>query len=442
MNYPEIVSQLTLEEKIKLVTGYGSWHTFPVERLGIDSIMMTDGPIGLRKVDEGESESHVSICFPSGCLTACSFDRDLLEKMGEALGEECQAYEVGMILGPAVNIKRSPLCGRNFEYYSEDPYLTGEIAASYIKGVQSKDVGTSLKHYIMNNQEYRRMSYNAVVDERALREIYLAGYETAVKESQPYTLMCSYNLVNGEHASESKKLLTDILRDEWGFRGAVISDWGAVHYRDRGIAAGLDLEMPGNNWANKGFITRALADGTLTIEELDTCVDRIITLVKRVIKHPAKFEFEKDHDLTRRIAEESIVLLKNEKNILPLRKEARVAVLGEFAVKPRIQGGGSAFINCYRVDVTLDEMKKLGNITYSKAFPSDSDKWDASEIEEALECARKADVAVVMAGLPDSYESEGFDRTHIHLPEAQNTLIQKLTAEGIPTVVVLQNGAV
>ena len=442
MNYPEIVSQLTLEEKIKLVTGYGSWHTFPVERLGIDSIMMTDGPIGLRKVDEGESESHVSICFPSGCLTACSFDRDLLEKMGEALGEECQAYEVGMILGPAVNIKRSPLCGRNFEYYSEDPYLTGEIAASYIKGVQSKDVGTSLKHYIMNNQEYRRMSYNAVVDERALREIYLAGYETAVKESQPYTLMCSYNLVNGEHASESKKLLTDILRDEWGFRGAVISDWGAVHYRDRGIAAGLDLEMPGNNWANKGFITRALADGTLTIEELDTCVDRIITLVKRVIKHPAKFEFEKDHDLTRRIAEESIVLLKNEKNILPLRKEACVAVLGEFAVKPRIQGGGSAFINCYRVDVTLDEMKKLGNVTYSKAFPSDSDKWDASEIEEALECARKADIAVVMAGLPDSYESEGFDRTHIHLPEAQNTLIQKLTAEGIPTVVVLQNGAV
>ena len=442
MNYPEIVSQLTLEEKIKLVTGYGSWHTFPVERLGIDSIMMTDGPIGLRKVDEGESESHVSICFPSGCLTACSFDRDLLEKMGETLGEECQAYEVGMILGPAVNIKRSPLCGRNFEYYSEDPYLTGEIAASYIKGVQSKDVGTSLKHYIMNNQEYRRMSYNAVVDERALREIYLAGYETAVKESQPYTLMCSYNLINGEHASESKKLLTDILRDEWGFRGAVISDWGAVHYRDRGIAAGLDLEMPGNNWANKGFITRALADGTLTIEELDTCVDRIITLVKRVIKHPATFEFEKDHDLTRRIAEESIVLLKNEKNILPLRKEARVAVLGEFAVKPRIQGGGSAFINCYRVDVTLDEMKKLGNVTYSKAFPSDSDKWDPSEIEEALKCARKADVAVVMAGLPDSYESEGFDRTHIHLPEAQNTLIQKLTAEGLPTVVVLQNGAV
>ncbi|MBQ8995725.1 MAG: glycoside hydrolase family 3 C-terminal domain-containing protein [Oscillospiraceae bacterium] len=442
MNYPEIVEQLTLEEKIRLVTGYGSWHTYPVERLGIESIMMTDGPIGLRKVDEGETASHVSVCFPSGCLTACSFDRDLLEKMGETLGEECQAYEVGMILGPAINIKRSPLCGRNFEYYSEDPYLTGEVAAAYIKGVQSKGVGTSLKHYAMNNQEYRRMSYDAIVDERAMREIYLAGYETAVKKSQPTTLMCSYNLINGEHASESKKLLTDILRDEWGFQGAVISDWGAVHYRDKGLAAGLDLEMPGNNWANQGFIRTALADGTLTIKELDTCVDRIITLVKRIVKHPAKFDFEKDHDLTRRIAEESIVLLKNKNNILPLAPETKVAVLGEFAVKPRIQGGGSAFINCYGVDITLDQLKGRGNVTYSKAFPSDGDTWEEAELEAAVACAKEAEVAVVMAGLPDVYESEGFDRTHIHLPEAQNLLIRKLTDLGIPTVVVLQNGAV
>ena len=442
MNYPEIVEQLTLEEKIRLVTGYGSWHTYPVERLGIESIMMTDGPIGLRKVDEGETASHVSVCFPSGCLTACSFDRDLLEKMGETLGEECQAYEVGMILGPAINIKRSPLCGRNFEYYSEDPYLTGEVAAAYIKGVQSKGVGTSLKHYAMNNQEYRRMSYDAIVDERAMREIYLAGYETAVKKSQPTTLMCSYNLINGEHASESKKLLTDILRDEWGFQGAVISDWGAVHYRDKGLAAGLDLEMPGNNWANQGFIRTALADGALTIKELDTCVDRIITLVKRIVKHPAKFDFEKDHDLTRRIAEESIVLLKNKNNILPLASETKVAVLGEFAVKPRIQGGGSAFINCYGVDITLDQLKERGNVTYSKAFPSDGDTWEEAELEAAVACAKEAEVAVVMAGLPDVYESEGFDRTHIHLPEAQNLLIRKLTDLGIPTVVVLQNGAV
>ena len=442
MNYPEIVSQLTLEEKIKMVTGFGSWHTFPVDRLGIESVMMTDGPIGLRKVDEGESQSHVSVCFPSGCLTACSFDRDLLEKMGETLGKECQAYEVGIILGPAINIKRSPLCGRNFEYYSEDPYLTGEIAAAYIKGVQSQDVGTSLKHFTMNNQEYRRMSYDAVVDERALREIYLTGYEIAVKKSQPYTLMCSYNLVNGEHTSESKRILTDILRDEWGFKGAVMSDWGAVHYRDRGIAAGLDLEMPGNNWANKEYISNAIANGTLTIDELDTCVDRIVTLVKRVVRHHEEFEFEKDHDLTRRIAEESIVLLKNENGILPLKPETKVAVLGEFAEKPRIQGGGSAFINCYAVDITLDEMKKTGNITYSKAFPADSDKWDRAELDAALECARRAEVAVVMAGLPDSYESEGFDRTHIHLPEGQNILIKELTEAGIPTVVVLQNGAV
>ena len=442
MNYPEIVSQLTLEEKVKMVTGFGSWHTFPVERLGIESVMMTDGPIGLRKVDEGESQSHISVCFPSGCLTACSFDRELMEKMGETLGKECQAYEVGIILGPAINIKRSPLCGRNFEYYSEDPFLTGEIAASYIKGVQSQGVGTSLKHFTMNNQEYRRMSYNAVVDERALREIYLLGYEIAVKKSQPYTLMCSYNLVNGEHTSESKRILTDILRDEWGFKGAVMSDWGAVHYRDRGIAAGLDLEMPGNNWANKEYITNAIANGTLTIDELDTCVDRIVTLVKRVISHPDIFEFEKDHDLTRKIAEESIVLLKNRNNILPLKPETKVAVLGEFAEKPRIQGGGSAFINCYDIDITLEEMRKVGTITYSKAFPSDSDKWERSELDEAISCAKKADVAVVMAGLPDSYESEGFDRTHIHLPEGQNILIEELASRGIPTVVVLQNGAV
>ena len=442
MNYPELVSQLTLEEKIRLVTGHGAWHTFPVERLGIPSIMMTDGPIGLRKVEEGEVDSAVSVCFPSGCLTACSFDRGLLKEMGEAIGEECQAYNVGMILGPAINIKRSPLCGRNFEYYSEDPYLTGELAASYIEGVQSRGVGTSLKHYTMNNQEYRRMSYDAQVDERALREIYLPGYETAVKRSQPTTLMCSYNLVNGEHTSESKKLLTDILRDEWGFKGAVISDWGAVHYRDRGIAAGLDLEMPGNNCANRGFITKALADGSLTLEELDTCVDRIITLVKRIKPHDAVFDFKGDHEKATRIAEESIVLLKNDNGILPLSPDKKTAVLGEFAVRPRIQGGGSAFINCYAVDNTLEKMRKLGDVVYAKAFPVDSGEADAADIEAAVALAKETGLAVVMAGLPDSFESEGFDRTHIHLPEAQNELIARLTEEKIPTVVVLQNGAV
>ena len=319
---------MTTEEKASLLSGANFWNTKPIERLNIPSIMMTDGPIGLRKVEEGEVDSAVSVCFPSGCLTACSFDRDLFREMGEAIGEECQAYNVGMILGPAVNIKRSPLCGRNFEYYSEDPYLTGELAASYIGGVQSRGVGTSLKHFTMNNQEYRRMSYNAVVDERALREIYLAGFETAVKKSQPTTLMCSYNLVNGEHASESKKILTDILRDEWGFEGAVISDWGAVHSRDRGLAAGLDLEMPGNNCANRGFITKALAEGTLTLEELDTCVDRIITLVKRVKPHEAVFDFEGDHAKTARMAAESIVLLKNENGILPLSPERLCHPLG------------------------------------------------------------------------------------------------------------------
>lgn len=441
MNYPNLVKKLTLEEKIGLVTGYGSWHTYPVERLGIPSMMMTDGPIGLRKVEEGETESAPSVCFPSGCLTSCSFDPDLLEEMGKTIGEECQAYEVGMILGPAINVKRSPLCGRNFEYYSEDPLLTGEMAAAYIRGVQSKGVGTSLKHFICNNQEYRRMSYDAIISERALREIYLPGYEIAVKKSQPTTLMCSYNLVNGEHLSQSKRFLTDILREEWGFKGAVISDWGAVHDRDKGLKAGLDLEMPGNNYANRHFITRALSEGTLTLEELDTCVDRIITLVKRVRPRKGSFSFEKDHLVAQKIAEESIVLLKNEKETLPLSKDTKVLVVGEFAVNPRIQGGGSAFIRCQTVDNTLECLKQLGTITYRAGFPADTDQGDKAKEKEALEAAKNADVIVVLAGLPASYESEGFDRTHMQLPECQNRLIQALAKEGKPIVVVLQNGA-
>ena len=441
MKYPELVEKLTLEDKIRLVTGYGSWHTYPVEKIDLKSVMMTDGPIGLRKVDEGKSESYMSVCFPSGCLTACSFDRDLLKEMGEHLGDECQAYDVSLILGPAMNIKRSPLCGRNFEYYSEDPTLSGEMAASYVEGVQSKGVGATIKHFICNNQEYRRMSYNALIDERALREIYLAGYELAVKKSHPYAVMCSYNKVNGEHLSDSKRFLTDILRDEWGFDGIVMSDWGAVYRRDLGIKAGLDLEMPGNKWANEGFIKRALADGSITLDELDTCVDRIIDIVRRCEDRKLEFPFKEDHDLSGRIAEESMVLLRNENNVLPLTKGEKIAVVGEFAVKPRIQGGGSAFINCYAVDSTLEELKKFGDTTYFEGFKADSDERFDDLFDEAVKGTEGFDMVVVMAGLPDSYESEGFDRKHMRLPKVQDELIEKLAESGKKIVVVLQNGA-
>ncbi len=443
MKYPEIVSSLTLEEKIRMVTGDGAWHTYTVDRLGIQGIMMTDGPIGLRKVDEASNKTYISVAFPSGCLTACSFDRDLLRETGDTIGKECLSYDVGMILGPAINIKRSPLCGRNFEYLSEDPYLTGELAASYINGVQSNSVGTSLKHYAANSQEYRRMSYDAKISERALREIYLAGFETAVKKSQPYTLMCSYNKINGIHASENKWLLTDVLRDEWGFEGAVISDWGAVNYRDRALKAGLDLEMPGNNIANKDFIKKALADGSLTMEELDTAVDRVIDLSRKCSegKKDLSVDFEKDHETAARIAEGSMVLLKNEGRILPLKKDAKVALLGEFAVRPRIQGGGSAFINTYKVDSILDCMKSLGSIEYAKGFEIDNDAVDEAILNDALAVAASCDVAVVIAGLPDNYESEGYDRKHMKMPANQLELIFSLKNAGIPTVVVMQNGA-
>ena len=435
------MEKLTLEEKIRLVTGYGAWHTYPVEKIGLRSIMMTDGPIGLRKVDEGKSESYMSVCFPSGCLTACSFDRDLLRSMGEHLGDECQAYDVSLILGPAMNIKRSPLCGRNFEYYSEDPTLSGEMAAAYVEGVQSKGVGATIKHFICNNQEYRRMSYNAVIDERALREIYLAGYELAVKKSHPYAVMCSYNKVNGEHLSDSRRFLTDILRDEWGFDGIVMSDWGAVYHRDLGIKAGLDLEMPGNKWANGGFIKRAIADGSISLEDLDTCVDRIIDVVKRCEDRKTEFPFKEDHELAGRIAEESMVLLRNENGVLPLAKGSKAAVIGEFAVKPRIQGGGSAFINCYAVDSTLDELEGFGDITYFEGFRADSDEKDDDLFNAALSGVAGFDTVIVMAGLPDSYESEGFDRTHMRLPAVQNEIIEKLAETGKRIVIVLQNGA-
>ena len=309
----KIISQMTLEEKAGMCSGEDFWHLKSVERLGIPAVMVSDGPHGLRKQDQeadhlGQNESIKAVCFPTACATACSFDRELLQTLGETLGEECQAQDVSVILGPAVNIKRSPLCGRNFEYFSEDPYLASEMAAAHIKGVQSKNIGTSIKHFAANNQEYRRMSCSSEMDERTFREIYLGAFETAIKEGKPDTVMCSYNQINGEFASENHKLLTEILRDEWGFEGYVMSDWGAVNERVKGLAAGLDLEMPGSGGYTDKEIVEAVKNGTLDEQVLDTAVERILNIIFKYTdnRQPGRFDLAEDHKLAVRIAEESM----------------------------------------------------------------------------------------------------------------------------------------
>ncbi|MCD8395848.1 MAG: glycoside hydrolase family 3 C-terminal domain-containing protein [Lachnospiraceae bacterium] len=442
-----LVSQMTLEEKAGMCSGLDFWHLKSVERLGIPDVMVSDGPHGLRKQDEeadhlGINESIKAVCFPAGVLSACSFDRDLMRTLGDALGKEAQATNVSVVLGPAVNIKRSPLCGRNFEYYSEDPYLAGEAAAAFIEGVQAHHVGTSIKHFAANSQELNRMSASSNVDERTLREIYLPAFETAVKKAQPYTVMCSYNRLNGTYASEHPWLLTDVLRKEWGFEGYVMSDWGAVDNRVDGLKAGLDLEMPSSGGATDAEIVQAVQNGTLDEAVLDQAVERILRIIFLYADNREKQEFtmEADHALARRIAAESMVLLKNE-NILPLKEEENIVFIGEFAAKPRFQGGGSSHINCFRIDSALDEVKGCNNISYAKGFLADSDVYDESLAAEAIQAAKSADKAVIFAGLPDSFESEGYDRSHMRLPDCQNRLIEEILKVQKDVIVVLHNGS-
>lgn len=448
MNINELVSQMTLEEKAGLCSGFDFWHTKPVDRLAIPNIMVSDGPHGLRKQEEtsdhlGVNESIKAVCFPTGSAIASSFDRELIHTIGEALGEECQAEDVSVILGPAVNIKRSPLCGRNFEYFSEDPCLASEMAASHIKGVQSKNVGTSLKHYLANNQEYRRMTASSEIDERTLREIYLAAFEGAVVNAKPWTVMCSYNRINGEYASESKRFLTDILRDEWGFDGIVVSDWGAVNDRVKGLIAGLDLEMPSSEGINDEKLIRAVKEGELDEAVLDRTAARILELVYRYKKNKlenAVFDREKHHALARKAAEESAVLLKNE-GVLPFKKGTRLAFIGDFARKPRYQGGGSSHINSFKTVGALEAVQGITEVLYAKGYDTKEDIIKEELIREACEAARQSEAAVIFAGLPDSFESEGFDRKHMSLPEYQNSLIEAVCAVQPNTVVVLHNGS-
>lgn len=445
----ELVAKMTLEEKAAMCSGADFWHTEAVERLGIPAMMVSDGPQGLRKQDQeadnlGVNDSIKAVCFPAGCGTAASFNRELITKMGEALGEECQAEGVGVILGPAVNIKRSPLCGRNFEYYSEDPYVASEIAGALIAGVQSKNVGTSIKHFLANNQEHRRLSSSSEIDERTLREIYLAAFEGAVKKQKPWTVMCSYNRINGTYAAENKEMLTNVLRKEWGFDGFVVSDWGAVNDRVPDLEAGLDLEMPSSGGVNDRLIVEAVKEGRLKEEVLDQAVENILSIVFRYEENRDKtavFDRDKDHELAKKVAEETCVLLKNEDSILPLEEKEEIAFIGKYAGKPRYQGGGSSHINSHKVTSAWDCVKDWGNVSFAEGFRDDVDKTDEALLTEAVELAKKAKAAVIFAGLPDSFESEGFDRTHMRMPDCQNELIARVAAVQPNTVVVLHNGS-
>ena len=452
MKYQNIISQLTLEEKAGLCSGLDFWHLKNVERLDIPSVMVSDGPHGLRKQQGkgdhlGLNESVNSTCFPTAVTTASSWDRDLLHQMGEALGEEALAEQVSVILGPGTNIKRSPLCGRNFEYFSEDPYLAGEMAASYINGVQSKGIGTSLKHFAANSQETRRDISNSVMDERTLREIYLAPFEKAVRQAQPWTVMAAYNLLNGVYCAENEKLLDDILRKEWGFEGIVVTDWGAENDRVRGLKAGQNLEMPACDGINDAKLVQAVISGELEESVLDEAVDAILDLIYRAAETLEKNEgaaYDRDahHALARRIARESMVLLKNDGQILPVAAGEKIAVIGALARSPRYQGAGSSKINPTRLDNAFDSLLEAGmQVIYSPGYHKSTDEPNKGLVSLACQAAEQADKVILFAGLTESYESEGYDRTHMRLPENQEELIRAVAQANPNGVVVLAGGS-
>jgi beta-glucosidase len=447
-----IISQMTLAEKASLCSGLNFWYLKGLARLGVPSIMVTDGPHGLRK--QAGSSDHVGLnesipatCFPTASALAATWNRDLVYQVGQALGEECLEEKVGVILGPGANIKRSPLCGRNFEYFSEDPYLTGEIAKSHINGVQSKGIGTSLKHYAVNNQEYRRMVIDAIVDERALREVYLTGYEIAVKDAQPWTVMCAYNRVNGTYCCEHEYLMTDILKTEWGHEGLVVTDWGAMNQRVDALVAGTELEMPGVPNGNDEKITAAVKDGQLDEAVLDRAVERILSLIFKADETLAgdhTYDRHAHHALARRVAGEGAVLLKNTGGILPLQEKVKVALIGQFAKNPRYQGAGSSSMNPTRLDNLYDEIIKLvgdENITYAPGYVLKRDTVDDQLIQEAVAAAQSAEVVVICAGLTDMYEVEGLDRENMKLPQSHDALIEAVSQVNSKVVVVLSNGS-
>ncbi len=454
MKHPEIVKKMTLEQKAAFVSGYDYWHLEEAPELGLPKIMITDGPHGLRKQNTdkktsdgiGLGNSVPATCFPPASTSSCSWDEDLLKAEGEALGEECLKEQVSTILGPGTNIKRSPVCGRNFEYFSEDPYLAGKCSANLVNGVQSKGIGTSLKHFACNSQEAFRMVINEVIDERAMRELYLTAFEICVKEAQPWTIMNSYNRINGVYASQNEWLQEKVLRDEWGFEGLLVTDWGASVDRIPGLKNGTDLEMPSSGALNTQRIIAAVKDGTLDEAVLDKRVDNVVDLIvksKPALEKKHTYDIDAHHSLAQKVAEGSMTLLKNNDSILPLKKGQKVAIIGEMAKSPRFQGAGSSVINPTKLDNAYDELSKLGvDMIYAQAYEKSKDEVNSTLVSEAVSAAKKANVAVVFVGLTEEFEGEGYDRENIEMPSSHNSLVSEIAKANENTVVVLAGGSV
>lgn len=458
MDIKRMIAEMTLEEKSSLMSGANSWDTQEMKRVGLPKITMSDGPHGLRRQDNYEGtgmEETVSIAqghartvttrtaigWPTASALAASFDRGLLRKLGGLLGDECLANDTQVLLGPGVNIKRSPLCGRNFEYFSEDPFLSGELAAAYISGLQEKGVSACVKHFAANSQEFRRMTVNSVVSERALREIYLPAFEAAVRGGGTKSIMCSYNLINGVYACENTWLLADVLRKEWGFDGIVMSDWGAMNDRVKAICAGLELEMPASGGINDQKLVEAVRNGALDEAILDRAAERLLVWIAWCLEHKKAvgINLDEHHTAAADIAAQCAVLLKNEGALLPLKQNQKIVFIGSFARSPRIQGGGSSHIINYKIDSALEAVKGYADVQFVEMF--NEDRPVAAQWQQAIDAAKAADVAVIFAGLPDSYESEGFDRRHLDLPDCQNEAIAAIAAVQKNTAVLLQTGS-
>lgn len=444
----DIIKKMTLEEKASLCSGASMFQTVGIERVGIPSFRLSDGPHGLRKqIGEedfmGKNGSETATSFPAACATGSSFDKELLYQMGEYLGRICQANDVQVLLGPGINVKRSPLCGRNFEYFSEEPLVSGTLGAAYVKGVQSQGVGTSLKHFFANNQETRRRTQSSNLDERTIRELYTSAFEQVIREAKPWTVMSSYNKVNGRYVNENPEYGKDLLKNEFGFDGLVVSDWAAVHDRVKVITGGTSLTMPSDKENDQRLID-AVNNGELQESELDAACEDIIAVALKSAEQRREnttYDFEKAHELARKISAESMVLLKNKDGILPLNSSAKIAIIGGFATEPRYQGAGSSRVNAWKVPTMPEVTKQFDNVVYSEGYGMD-DVIDAKKQMAAVETAKNAEIAVIMAGLPPIMEGEGFDRWVMKLPRCQNELIEKICAVQPNTIVVLQNGGV
>lgn len=446
LRYDDIIQEMTLPEKARLLGSHGMWLTQPIERLGIKSIRVSDGPHGLRKEYtsiDGSVKTVPAVCYPTAATTACSWDEELLSEIGEEIAKEAVKEKVSILLGPGTNIKRSPLCGRNFEYFSEDPYLSGRLSAAFIKGLQSKGVGACLKHFAVNNQESHRSVISAEVDERTLHEIYLKPFEIAIKESNPYSVMCSYNKINGTYASQNRYLLTDILREKWKYDGVVFSDWGAVSDRVAGVLSGLDLEFPAQGDFNTKKIIKAVADGRLKTKDIDICIDRILALLdkcKKINFENNEFDEQKAHMLARRAAVNSTVLLKNEANILPLNPKEKILVVGELAQNPRYQGSGSSKIYPLNL-VTAMEGLEAAHYEFEPGYYITDNKNSDKLIEIAASRAVNFDKIVLFVGLTDTIESEGYDRSNMALPDCHYKLFDSICKNNPNIIVVLSGGS-